>query len=129
MSGQSHNYLAAVADDGTILPWNPNANREAVSLAVSGGTVFAGGAFNSVGGVARPTLAALSVATGAATPWNPNVTGGTVFALGKIGNRVYAGGSFHNVGGLTRHHLAAVDALTGAVITSWNPGPDSSVYA
>ena len=48
------NRIAHILSDGTLDPsWNPNANGDVFSLAVSGGTVYAGGLFTNIGGQAR----------------------------------------------------------------------------
>ena len=62
---------------------------------MSGSTVYAGGAFTSIGGQARSHIAALDATTGAATAWNPNANGVAVYALAVSGSTVYAGGQLH----------------------------------
>jgi predicted small secreted protein len=50
IGGQSRNYIAVLdATTGEATAWNPNASSGVLSLAVSGTTVYAGGAFNSIG--------------------------------------------------------------------------------
>ena len=71
------------------------------ALAVSGGTVYAGGDFTSIGGQPRNYIAALDAASGAATSWNPNANG-PVFVLALSGATFYAGGEFTSIGGQTR---------------------------
>ncbi len=61
--------------------------------------------------------------TGAATSWDPNVTGSgdvRVCSLAVSGSTVYVGGQFTAIGGQTRNNIAALDAGTG-LATAWNP--------
>lgn len=103
------------------------------TLAVGpGGTVYAGGCFLTVGGVARKNIAALDPVTGDPTLWNPNATSApgqhsqvSSIALGPDGT-VYAGGVFSTIGANSaqRNHLVALDPTTGNA-TTWNPNPQS----
>jgi alpha-tubulin suppressor-like RCC1 family protein len=126
ISGQVRNFIAAIdAATGLATSWNPTANGGGVSaLAISGSTVYAGGAFTIIGGQTRNRIAAIDAATGIATSWNPNAGGGGVSggvsALAISGSTVYTGGGFTTIGGQTRNRIAAIDAATG-IATSWNP--------
>jgi hypothetical protein len=86
---------------------------------VSGSTVYAGGAFDMIGGQFRNRIAALDAVTGNATSWNPNASA-WVYALAVSGSKVCAGGEFTGIGGQTRNYIAALDAVTGNA-TSWDP--------
>ena len=131
---RSRNYLAAFSTStGALSTWNPGANSQVNTLAISGGTVYAGGYFSAAGGGAgletRLYLAAFdSSGEGDLTAWNPG-TNNVVFELAASGGTVYAGGYFSTAGGgdgsqVTRNNLAAFDA-SGAVLP-WNPNPASA---
>lgn len=137
IGGQARFNLAAVdATTGNATAWNPNpsgappAAPNVTSLAVSGGVVYAGGQFTTIGGQPRARLAALDAATGNATAWNPSPGPSLplVNALTVAGGVVYVGGNFTSLGGASRSSLAALDATTGAA-TAWNPTPDADVRA
>ncbi len=73
VGGIARSNLAHILSDNTVSAWNPNANGEVRTLAVSGLIVYAGGSFTNIGGQARNRIAALSttVNTNMATPWDP----------------------------------------------------------
>jgi hypothetical protein len=129
IGGATRNRLAAIATDGSLLGWNPNAAglslAEVNALAVSGTTVYAGGDFTSIGGTSRNRLAAIGT-DGSLQSWDPNANG-IVNALAVSGSTVYAGGSFATIGGITRNRLAAIG--TDGSLQSWNPNANSTVRA
>ena len=115
------------------LPWDPSVGGEAESVrafVLSGQTLYVGGGFSIVGGIARKSLAAIDIETGAPTSWNPRpeVDGfpGSVLTLAVTGTNVYVGGSFNSIGGSFRTNLAAVSSLSGFA-TSWAPSPDGVI--
>ena len=129
IGGQPSSYLAAVrASDAGRLAWDPRPNWEVRALSVQGGTVFAGGWFNSMGDwVKRNNLAAFDAATGELKPWDPEADD-YVAALTLQDGKVYVGGAFGSVGGQPRGGIAALDTLSGAA-TAWNPGANGGVFA
>ncbi len=102
------------------------------SFAVSGDTLYIGGNFDTVGGVARNDLAAIDLSNGSVTSWNPGVTGGfggvTGLGLSSDGSTLYVGGNFTGLGGSARNSLGAVSTATGSA-TSWNPDLNGGVSA
>jgi predicted small secreted protein len=140
IGGQTRHDLAAVdARTGTVTAWNPGATpvyglaSVVYALAVSGQTVYAGGAFTAIGGQARNGLAAVDASTGTVTAWNPapgnNRYGNPgVSALAVSGQTAYVSGDFPAIGGQARDGLAALEARTGAV-TAWNPDAGAGRYA
>ncbi len=118
---------------GTATAWNPGTgalagyggSRGVSALALCGSTLFAGGYFDSIGGVPRHRLAAFDALTGAVTSWNPNADD-HVNTITPSGSAVFVGGVFHSLGGQPRYGLAALDATTGA-LTGWDPNPDHQV--
>jgi hypothetical protein len=91
-----------------------------LSLSLADATLYVGGAFTSLGGVARSNLGAVDAVTGATrSDWAP-APDGTVHALLATCGTVYAGGGFANIGGLSRARLAALDPASG-MATAWDP--------
>ena len=92
---------------------------------MSGGTVYAGGDFTTIGGTTRNYLAAINVSDGSLTSWDPNADN-TVNTLAVSGSTLYAGGGFVAIGGQLRANLAVFDApisprsgpLTGGTIVT-----------
>ncbi len=126
---QNRSCLAALdLSTGTLKPWDPAPNGLVVNaIAASGGVVYVGGDFTSIGGQARHGIAALDTLAGAATSWNP-MADGQVRALILHAGKLYAGGGFWDIGGQTRHYAAALDTATGQA-TAWNPSPSDWVLS
>jgi hypothetical protein len=111
-----------------VMGWNPCADGPVLAIAVppAGTSVYAGGAFTSIGGSPRSNLAALDTFSGAAMGgWDPSPDG-VVEALAVSNVTVYAGGSFTTLGGQPRTYLGALDGPSGTVM-GWNPSPDGPV--
>jgi hypothetical protein len=125
LGGQTRNGLAKVAGTtGGDLGWIPNPTLGAgggliLAVEVSGDSVYIGGAFTNIGGLARTHLARLSATSGnASANFAPNPDD-AVFSLALSGTTVYAGGDFNNIAGQSRPTLARLDAATGT-LTSFN---------
>jgi putative pyrroloquinoline-quinone binding quinoprotein/quinohemoprotein amine dehydrogenase alpha subunit-like protein len=123
------NRLAACRlSTGELLPWNPNADDWVFALATDGSRVYAGGIFESVGGVPAKGLVAVDPATGAVDPsWSARAAAGSVRTLAVEGSRLYAGGGFGLINGEARAGVAALDRVTGA-LDPWNPNLGWSGY-
>lgn len=130
VGGQPRNALAAVdADTGRVLAWNPTPRHPysypypyVRSLAVEVDTVFVGGNFETIGGAARVSLAAVDANTSAATGWNPRPDyDHDAVALAVSSGVVYAGGTFVTMGPWQpRGCFAAIDLTTGT-LKDWDP--------
>lgn len=120
---QSNGSLVTAFDPGTI-------GARVRSVALSNGTLFAGGDFTAVtpaGGTSTPRaqVAAFDAPSGALLPWAPVVQSGKpVRAIRRLGANVVLTGDFSQItsqsGGaaLTRNCIAQVDATSGDV-TNW----------
>jgi PQQ-like domain len=94
-------------------------------IAVSGPTMFVGGSFTEVAGVARSRVAAVDIASGSITNWAPVLTasgGGIprVHGLSADGQNVYLVGEFEKVDGLDVSGAVSFDIATG-VRRAWDP--------
>jgi hypothetical protein len=126
------NDMAAFdAASGAPLAWNPNPGSNVVftisALAASGGEIYVGGGYKTMGGQSRPYLSAVDPVTGLATAWQPNPDG-AVNAIAFDGGVMYAGGAFTKIGtdAATRNRIAALDPATGAT-TTWDANAGSTV--
>jgi hypothetical protein len=133
---------AAVVGSKPIAGWQAN-NTVRVEV-VSGNIAYIGGQFTSVfpagstgttGAVTRNGVAAINLDTGALLPWNPNVTGGIVYAIEVDPNtgNVFLGGAFATAGGATHKKIVEVGSAasngTGAVVTAFKPPvPNKAVH-
>ncbi|MBB5208312.1 hypothetical protein [Chiayiivirga flava] len=121
--------VSALGVGGVDPAWNPGADGEVRTLALTAAHVYAGGNFSLFGGAPRTNLARLGRNGVLDAGWNPGAEFGYVDAIAIDAARgVYVGGAFGAVGGLPRQHLARIDA-TGSVDPTWNPQPDGHVAA
>ena len=82
------------------------------------GTVYVGGGFANVNGVARKSLALLELSTGAlSTGWRSPYVNGVVRDLVLVGSRLIVGGTYTQFGQQTLGGLASVNSTTGV----WDP--------
>jgi hypothetical protein len=126
--------------------WDPRGFRfsregpEFYSVALAGDTLFVTGYFDSLGGVASPTIdstgaapigtgglaATVSLTTGSRMGWSPELDNAAL-TVARQGDQVYLGGYFVFVGGFVdRLGLAVIDARTGRV-ADWRPAPNNAV--
>lgn len=103
-----------------------NGDVRALELSSDGLTLYIGGEFTSIAGVARLNAAAISTATGAVTTWNPRPNR-AVLAIETRGTTAFIGGGFTKVGTTDKLKIAATNGTTGAVITSFTARADKAV--
>ena len=125
VGGKPRRHLAHIEADGSVDPWAPDPNGAVHALALSGGRLYVGGDFDSIGGVARLRAAALRPPSNAPLAWNPS-TDSFVGVFLPSDSVIYLGGQFSTVGGQLQGHLAAVDTLSGQ-LTGWRPSVDDWV--
>jgi hypothetical protein len=102
------NIVAFNATSGVITSFAPSINGEVWGLASDGTSLWVGGTFTSVNGVARRGLAKLNLTTGAVDPaFNAGFTSGKVDELALVGGRLIASGTFTG-------RIRAVNPATGA---------------
>jgi hypothetical protein len=123
IGGQPRNNIAALnTSDATATAWNPSAESsshpEVKALALSGSTVYAGGAFSAIGGQRRFSIAALDTATGTATDWGPTPNQ-VVYAIATSGPTVYVGGQFTRIGNGPQQGFAQFSPPTNPAATAY----------
>src|ERR1700712_1285572 len=98
----------------------PNVNGIVSGVAATNSTVFLGGGFSAVTGLARSRVASVSASTGAVLPFVVPVDNGQVNSVvtSPDGNQVVLGGSFTSVGGLPHvgYGLYRALATTGTML-------------
>lgn len=117
---QPRSYLLAFdkATGRVDTAFTPQLNNAVTSLlpGPTAGTVYVGGRFNTVNGVARKGVALLQLADGAlVTSFQPPYLNGIVEDMAATAGRLLMTGTFTTVGGQARHGLASLTATTGAL--------------
>jgi hypothetical protein len=125
------NLVALDAATGAPVPSAiPDADGAVRVLLASadGATLYVGGDFTHIGDVPRNHLAAVDVASGTVTDFDPDIDG-AVWSLALHGSALYVGGTFAHIGGIPVLNLARVDSTTAQVDPSFQPAPDRGVNA
>lgn len=122
--GDKRAYLLGVKANGSLSTLNLPVSGTVYTTMVDGDILYIGGAFATVGGVARANFAAINIRTNTLTSLNisPN---GAVNKIIKHGASIYIAGGFTTVAAQTRNYAAAID--TSGNLQAWNPNLNSSV--
>jgi WD40 repeat protein len=122
---QARSRLAAFGVDGTVRPWNPQADGRVNTLAASNDIVYVGGEFTALGSATRNRVGAVGT-DGALRSWDPDANG-PVTVLTIAGSDVFVGGDFTTIGGQARQRLGVV--ATDGVLSPWSADFDRPVRA
>jgi hypothetical protein len=102
------NFLAFSASTGAVNPMTPSFDGAVWALLANGSSLYVGGSFKNVNGVAHRALVKLNASTGAVDPtFKPVINWGNVTEIRLVGGRLLIGGTFPR-------RLAALDPTTGA---------------
>jgi hypothetical protein len=116
-----NNIVAFNATSGVIQPFAPNVAGEVWALAANGTSLYVGGTFATVNGVARRGVAKLDAATGAVdTAFNANLASGRVTDAAVVGGRLLVAGTFPG-------RLRALNLTSGANTGYINVGISGTV--
>jgi hypothetical protein len=125
LGGVPCSNLAHVTAAGWVSPFNPLTDGAVRALALTGSTLYVGGSFRNVNGIPRSAAAAINLANGEVTSWNPSArfsassSQATVECLLVGPSSVFVGGMFDTLGGAPRTGIAEVDLATGSVVTTF----------
>jgi len=106
--------------------FDPDADAAVETIVTDGTSIWAGGAFRTIGGVAQTNLAKLDTAGVVDTSFLP-VLDGKVLDLELFGDRLYLSGNFASIDAVTHERIAAVDPATG-VADAWAPSSAFKIY-
>jgi hypothetical protein len=123
------NLAKVDAVNAGLANWDPQADSYVKCLAVTGDSIFAGGAFHHLGPDTRAGFAAIDKTTGLLSPLDVNlVEYPSVLRVSPDNERMYLGGYFSYFGTQWHTNIAELDLASG-VITAWNPFTNLSVEA
>jgi hypothetical protein len=131
-SGEIVRHYLAAFEAGTgrlIVGFNHPLDAPVHALAASpdGRTIYVGGDFSTIDGVARSRVAAFDAGTGTVTSFNPGANA-RVTGISAAASAVYLSGSFSAAGGAARQRLAAVAPTTGTALPTFTSNADNVVY-
>ena len=125
----SSDALPTVQIDGVV--WDQVIVGNTVYVGGSFGTARPAGSAPGVNTVPRTHLLAYNLTTGALITSFNHILNGQVFSVAASpdGSKLYIGGQFTQVNGVTRNRIAAFNIATGALMTTFAPSANTTVYA
>jgi hypothetical protein len=116
------------------MPYVTSTDSYVRKIAQCANTMYAVGAFSTVGAAGKPTLTRHNVfsfdaTTGAISSWDPN-TNGIVDSIAFSADcaSAYLGGAFSTVHGVAVKNLAKVSTATGVPDAAFHPAPNGEVF-
>lgn len=132
IANQTKFGLAAIdTQTGQALTWSPEVTSPAVhalTFSPDAKTLYVGGRFAMIDGLARDGLAAIDVERGTVKNWSVNLGTATIDSIAASDSTVYIGGEFKNVGYDPRNNVAAINAKNSQT-NPWNPKASAHVNA
>lgn len=125
-----HNLAAlSLADGSPVTSWRADTDAVVRALESDGTSLWVGGYFDHVGGLARRGLAKVGLRSAEVDPaFHAGIRGG-LDALDLEGERLYVGGRFSEVGGLLRAKVAKLDASTGTPVRRFRAAVRGPAFA
>ncbi len=118
-----------ISDATADASWNPTANHDVYSLAVTDDAVYVGGYFSFIGGIDAYRFAKLNTTNGNGTSnWTPT-TNTYPNAIAVNGSDIYAGGNFSSAGGKFQNYVARINNINGKLDENWLPSGFGVVYS
>ncbi|GAA1614613.1 hypothetical protein GCM10009789_80920 [Kribbella sancticallisti] len=126
---RKHVAMFNVATNKLVAGWDPAVSYRVAALAISGNSVYLGGAFGRVDNKTRNRLAAVTVNTGVLLPWDPDADDEVhAIDVSDDGTRVFAGGAFSTLKDDDHYALAMLNTTTGDAFempaAAYIPEPD-----
>ena len=119
VNGQYRDNLAAfnISTGLDLTSWAPTAFGQVLSIAPSpdGSTIYLGGDFNQIDGVARTYAGAVSASgNGTTAPWDPVLNNSvTSVAVAPDDSHVLVGGYFTTFNGVTQNSIGSTNPADG----------------
>ena len=118
---RQHVVAVSEASGQPVAGFVADTDGDVYTVAVVGSSLYVGGRFTTVNGVARRNLARVDLATGALDPSFSMDANDVVYDLWRNGTRLYVSGDFNSLGGTARAKVAALDTVTGTLVAAFKP--------
>ncbi len=131
IGGQSRTKLAALnPTTGAATSFSADitgGSISALTLSPDDSTLYVGGSYTQIGGVARNNLAAVNTSSSVvSTSFVPQPNGSiNKILLNSAGSRAFIGGNFTNIAGVARSYLSELNTSDGSAVSVFAPFLDS----
>jgi hypothetical protein len=130
VGGYLRNNIACLDSNGIATSWNPNSNREIITINLFENQIYVLGGFSTIGGKNISKLAIIDKDNASALnfvlPYFPETVGNPISTIYVGANGIYIGGKFEKMGGKVYSGIAAYNFTTEKLIENWIP---DKIYA